>query len=175
MPILDYRLTSTLCWAAFAFAVLSAVLSTPAEAGLQRWSIVYLDKAGQPTTAANAASIETYARTQKGNTVSIGCAVGGGYMLALHAPEGTQKDYAGEEIEPSVRISKPGTDLFLGPTGKMVFDGERYVGPLPEAVVASLRERIRDGLLTVAEYVTRSTVALKTAGLERTLAEINCD
>lgn len=149
-------------------------LAGPADAGLQRWSLVYLDTSGAPTTQSKAAKVETYARTQKGHTVSIGCSDAGGHMLALHAPEGTQKDYAGPEIEPSVRISRPGTDYFLGPTGKMTFDGERYVGPLPEAAVAPLRERIRDGLLTVAEYVTRFTVVLKTDGLERTLAELDC-
>ena len=162
----------------YAIATASVLLlglgSNQAEAGLQKWSTLYLDAAGNPTSIGKAASAETYLQDQKAFTISFGCQDGGGYFMAIQAPATENADIFGPEIEPALRVSKPGTDLFRGPIGKMIFDGKRYVGPAPDPIINPLKEKIRDGKLLISEYLSRSQLALKTERLERTLAELNC-
>lgn len=162
----------------FAFATASTILlgltAAPAHADLQKWSTLYLDAAGNPTSIGKAASTETNIRDQKGFVISIGCQAGGGHFLAIQAPAGEPADIYGPEIEPALRISTPGTDLFRGPIGKMTFDGTRYVGAMAEPIIAPLKEKIRNGKLLISEYLSRSQLALKTERLERTLAELDC-
>ncbi|MEM1298518.1 MAG: hypothetical protein AAGH68_04495 [Pseudomonadota bacterium] len=146
----------------------------PAAAGLQKWSLIHMDDNRQPSSVAKATLVETSAWTQRGFTVSIGCYSGGGHMIALQAPDDLAKDFAGPEIQPSLRLSKPGTDFFRGPVGKLSFDGTRYTGPLPEPIVGPMKDKIRDGLLAITEPLTRTIISLKTAGVERALAEMNC-
>lgn len=151
--------------------VWSATSHLPANAGLQRWSVVKVDASGRP---ASAGATETYASNQRGFTVSLGCMQGGGHKISLHAPDDLAKDFAGPEIEPSLRVAKPGTDLFKGPIGKMTFNGERYEGALPAAVMDALQQQHRDGQLTVTEFLTRTIITVKLADLDRTLPELGC-
>ena len=151
-----------------------AASTGPAHAELQRWSVLYLDANGNPTTYAGRKSAEAYATNQAGYVLSIGCAPGGGHSIAAQAPEGEKADFGGPEVEPSFRVSKPGTDLFLGPIGKMTFDGERYTGLLPDEAVAPLRERIKDGLVTWTEFTSRTTIAVRSQRADGALGELNC-
>ncbi|MFK7945286.1 MAG: hypothetical protein AB8B85_20555 [Paracoccaceae bacterium] len=154
--------------------LLSTLVFSPAWAGLQKWDLVFLDASGQPTSAGRAATTEAQSSNPLGFTVAIGCHADGGHALSLQWPEGNDGPVAGPAIDPSLRISKPGTDFYRGPVGVMEFDGTRYLGAMPEAAVSPLRERMRDGMLTITEFSTRNTISLKTAGLERALGEIDC-
>lgn len=161
---------------AFGLALLGLLgQATDVKAALQKWSVVYLDSNGAETTPNRAATAEAWASDQRGFTLGVGCASGGGNSITLSAPEGEKPDFAGPAIEPSFRISKPGTDLFLGPIGEMTFDGSRYVGKLPEPAVAPMRTKIKDGLVTFTEFGTRTIISLKTQRLEFAISEVTCE
>ena len=147
--------------------LLSMALTTTAEAGIQRWDLV-------PAPNATKGQSEAIASNQLGFSILIGCAESGGYNISLMPPNDKPGAFAGEAIDPALRISKPGTDLFRGPIGTMTFDGSRYTGHFPDSAAEPLRERLRDGLLTLTEFSTRTIVSLKTAGLDRALAELSC-
>ena len=158
-----------------AAALLTALVSQPASADLQRWSVLYLDGAGNPTSISKAKSAEIWAQDQRGYVLSIGCASDGGYSLFAQAPDGAKGDYGGPEIAPSFRVSKPGTDLFLGPVGKMTFNGTRYEGRLPAEAVAPLREEIKNGLVHLAEFNSRITIIVRSQRAEGALTELPCN
>ncbi len=157
---------------AFALTVLAAA---PALAGLQRWEVTYLDKAGNPVGYGHGGSPEAFAHDARGYIVSIVCAPGGGHAITLTAPQGMAPDFAGPTIHPGLRIARPGTDLFSGPVGPMTFDGRRYVGPVSEAVLVPLRDKIHDGTLMLTELATHTTVKLELEQMRRSLAEVVCD
>ena len=156
---------------AFALTLLAAA---PALAGLQRWEVTWLDKAGDPVGYGHGGSPEAFAHDARGYIVSIGCAPGGGHVLALTAPQGVAPNFAGPSIHPGLRIARPGTDLFSGAVGPMSFDGRRYVGPVEEAVLAPLREKIHDGSLMLTELATHTTVKLELEQIKRALGEVVC-
>ena len=159
---------------ALASALMSAAFAGQANADLQRWSVLYLDANGNPTSYASRKSAEAYATNQAGYVLSIGCAAEGGHSIAAQAPEGEKADFGGPVIEPSFRVSKPGTDLFLGPIGKMTFDGQRYTGRLSDEAIAPLRERIKDGLVTLTEFTSRTTIAVRSQRADGAIGELNC-
>ena len=168
------RLSAGIGLFALAGTIFATAITGPAHAELQRWSVLYLDANGNPTSYGSAKSAEAYATNQKGYVLSIGCAAGGGYSIAAEAPDGEKADFGGPEVEPSFRISKPGTDLFLGPIGKMTFDGKRYTGQLPDEAIAPLRERIKDGLVTWTEFTSRTTIAVRSQRADGAIGELNC-
>ncbi len=166
------RLRSTL----FAIGVsLVAVWAGDANAGLQRWSVLYLDGNGNPTTFAKAKSAEAYAFDSRGYSIAIGCSPDGGYSLMVTAPKEKPPKFAKiDEVEPSIRVGQPGTDYFMGPVGAMHFDGKRYVGRIPASAVEPLQSKIRNGLFAFWELNSHTTIKLKTLGIERALREVDC-
>ncbi len=150
------------------------LMSASADAGLQRWSVVYLDSAGQPTAYGSAASAEAYVIDERGFSVGIGCAPDGGHSFVISAPEGGPADFAGPEMAPSLRIGMPGNDAFSGPTGDMVFDGTRYVGRIATPALDALRASTRDGRLMISEFTTRTILKLKLQSFERAINEVRC-
>lgn len=159
---------------ALALATLSVWLPGQATAELQKWSLVKVDAIDEQATAARSGAMEARASDQRGFTVAIACHADGGHLVAVMAPDGMSSDFAGPVIEPSLRVSKPGTDLFLGPIGKLQHDGTRYVGKLPEPAAAPLLTKIKDGLFAITEFGTRTTVSLKTQSLEFALQQLSC-
>ena len=168
------RVVSGQVFGAVALATALVWLPGHAIAGLQKWSLVHVDANGAETTAAKSNAMEARASDQRGFTVAVACHPGGKHSIAVSAPDGMSSDFAGPIIEPSLRISKPGTDLFLGPIGQLKHDGRRYTGKLPEPAAASLLSKIKDGLFAVTEFGTRTTISLKTQSLEFTLQQLGC-
>lgn len=156
--------------AAFLCLVLAAA---PALAGLQTWEVAWFDQSGNPSSYGQGKA-EAFAHDSRGFVVSIGCAPGGGHLIAMTAPPSMQPDFAGQSIQPGLRLSRPGTDIFKG-TVAMTFDGRRYAGPLPQPVVAPLREKIRDGVMMLTELGSHTTVKLELQSMERAMAEVACD
>lgn len=157
------------------FALALTLAAAPALAGLQRWDVTYLDKAGNPVGYGKGGSPEAFAHDARGYIVSIGCAPGGRHTMALTAPQGVAPDFAGASIQPGLRISKPGTDLYSGAVGPLAFDGRRYIGPVAPEVLAPLREKIQDGTLMLTELATHTTVKLELQSMARAIAEVACD
>lgn len=154
-------------------ALITFLAVVPANAGLQSWSVLYLNDNGQAVAYGKHTTAEVWSESQNGWQISIGCK---GDDLSLHvkAPDGEKADFAGPEFEPSVRVGKPGTDLFLGPTGEMVFDGARYNGPLPRVVLDAMLEDYGDKQLTFTDFNSRTTVLLKIQRIARPVGELPC-
>lgn len=154
-------------------ALIAVLFALPAYAGLQSWSVLYLNDQGEPVAYGKHTTAEMWSESQAGWQISIGCS-GGSLSIHVKAPEGTKADFAGPAFEPSVRIGKPGTDLFLGPTGEMTFDGTRYNGPLPRVVLDAMLTDARDKQMTFTDFNTRTAVLLKLQRVERPINELPC-
>ncbi|MEO1491138.1 MAG: hypothetical protein AAFV19_03170 [Pseudomonadota bacterium] len=151
------------------------LLSAPqAEAGLMRWSVLYLDANGNAVNYGKHSNAEAWIENQQGFQFAIGCE-GGDYRIYWTAPKDEKANWAGDYFEPSVRVHKPGTDLFLGPTGKMTFDGKRYVGPMHTQVMdALLTEGESDLTVAIVEFITKKTTIFPVQRVERIMNELPC-
>lgn len=154
-----------------ATAALGATL--PAGAGLRAWSVVYLDGKGKPVTYGKHKSAEIWSEDTRGWQVGIGCE-GGGLSMHVTAPKGEQADFAGPEIEPLVRIGRPGTDMFAGPIEKMHFDGTRYNGPMPREILDAILYDADNKQLTFTVLKTHTNVRLPLQRMERVVNELHC-
>ena len=152
-------------------AGLIAVLgASAADAGLQRWTLGYYDANGNPASYDKAARTEVWMADEQGNEVALGCGDAGPTIALTIKLDGNGKD-PGSFIEPGWRVSVPGTDLWLGPIGRMEFDGTSYVADAPMEIVEAMR---KGTTVHVLEHITHSELKWRLNGSERYFPELDC-
>lgn len=141
-----------------------------AEAGLNRWSLGFLDRNGKATTYDRAAYKEVWMEEAGGWQFSLTCTANGP-MIAVAAGRGQKADFAGPFIEPGIRVTVPGRDLWAGVAGRLTFDGKAYVGAAPPQIVDAMLKGTR---VHVIEYLTHTEIKWPLQGSERYFAELSC-